>query len=305
MPPASRTLLFEAPSDGGRLDAFLAERCPDISRSRLKRLIADGLVTVDGQPSRPAQQVRAGQRVVVEAPEPEPYRLGGAGLPLDLVYEDDDLLVVDKPAGLVVHPGAGHRGDTLADALAALAPRLEGVGGPLRAGIVHRLDKDTSGLIVVAKHESAHARLAAQFQERGVTKAYTALVHGYVTPAEALVEARIGRDPAHRQRMALVSSGREAMTRYRVTARYDGYSLLDVRPTTGRTHQIRVHMAALGHPVAGDSTYGSAEERVGRHFLHARMLGFSQPTTGERLELHSALPQELQDFQDSLGRPRT
>ena len=304
MPPATKTLLFEAPADGGRLDAFLAERCPDISRSRLKRLIAEGLVTVDGEPSRPAQQVRAGQRVLVEAPEPEPYRLGGAGLPLDLKYEDDDLLVVDKPAGLVVHPGAGHRGDTLADALAALDPRLDGVGGPLRAGIVHRLDKDTSGLIVVAKNEDAHARLSAQFQERGVAKAYTALVHGNVSPAEAIVEARIGRDPAHRQRMALVSSGREAVTRYRVTARYDGYSLLEVRPTTGRTHQIRVHLSALGHPVAGDSTYGSAEKRLARHFLHAHMIGFTQPTTGERLELHSDLPQELQDFLDSLGPPR-
>ena len=301
MPTASKTLLFEAPADGGRLDAFLAERCPDISRSRLKRLIAEGLVTVDGQPSRPAQQVRAGQRVLVEAPEPEPYRLGGAGLHIDLRYEDDDLLVVDKPAGLVVHPGAGHRGDTLADALAALDARLDGVGGPLRAGIVHRLDKDTSGLIVVAKNEDAHARLSAQFQERGVTKAYTALVHGNVSPAEAIVEARIGRDPAHRQRMALVSTGREAVTRYRVTARYDGYSLLDVRPTTGRTHQIRVHLSALGHPVAADSTYGSAEKRLGRHFLHAHMIGFSQPTSGEYLELHSHLPQELQDFLDSLG----
>ena len=305
MPPPSRTLLFEAPSDGGRLDAFLAERCPDISRSRLKRLIADGLVTVDGGPSRPAQQVRAGQRVVVEAPEPEPYRLGGAGLPLDLAYEDDDLLVVDKPAGLVVHPGAGHRGDTLADALAALDPRLEGVGDPLRAGIVHRLDKDTSGLIVVAKHDAAHANLSAQFQERGVTKAYTALVHGNITPAEAVVEARIGRDPAHRQRMALVDSGREAVTRYRVTVRYDGYSLLDVRPTTGRTHQIRVHLAALGHPVAGDATYGSAERILDRHFLHANMLGFRQPTTGEYLELHSPLPQEFHDFLDNLGPLQT
>ncbi len=303
MSPPTKTLLFEAPAGGGRLDAFLAERCPDISRSRLKRLIVQGLVTVDGQPSRPAQRVRAGQRVMVDAPEPEPYRLAAAALPLDLEYEDDDLLVVDKPAGLVVHPGAGHRGDTLADALAALDPRLEGVGGPLRAGIVHRLDKDTSGLIVVAKHEAAHARLSAQFQERAVTKAYTALAHGNVAPAEAVVEARIGRDPAHRQRMALVDSGREAVTRYRVTARYDGYSLLDVRPTTGRTHQIRVHLSALGHPVAGDRTYGSAEKRLDRHFLHARMLALTQPTTGERLELHSPIPRDLKHFLDTLGPP--
>ncbi len=303
MPSVSKTLLFDATANGGRLDAFLAERCPDISRSRLKRLITKGLVTVDGEPARPAHKIRAGQRVLVTAPEPEPYRLGGAGLPLDLEYEDDDLLVVDKPGGLVVHPGAGHRGDTLADALAALDPGLEGVGGPLRAGIVHRLDKDTSGLMIVAKNEAAHAHLSAQFQKRMVIKAYAALVHGNLTPGEAVVEAPIGRDPRHRQRMALVDSGREAVTRYRVTARYAGYSLLEARPTTGRTHQIRVHMAALGHPLVGDSTYGAPEKRLARHFLHAHVIGFRQPSTNEYLELHSGLPEELRDFLETLGPP--
>ena len=213
----------------------------------------------------------------MEAPEPEPYRLGGAGLPLDLEYEDDDLLVVDKPAGLVVHPGAGHRGDTLADALAALDPRLDGVGGPLRAGIVHRLDKDTSGLIVVAKHEAAHARLSAQFQERGVTKAYTALVHGNVTPAEAVVEARIGRDPGNRQRMALISSGREAVTRYRLTARlrrlFAPRRAPHYRQDTPDTRSPNRTRAPRG----GGPDLRQRREAPGRHFLHATCSASGSP----------------------------
>ena len=260
----------------------------------------DGLVTVDGLPSRPAHQVQAGQHVQVKVPKSEPFLLAAAGLPLDLEYEDDDVLVVNKPAGLVVHPGAGHKVDTLANALIALHPALERVGGHLRAGIVHRLDKDTSGLLMVAKNEEAHAHLSAQFQNRRISKAYLALVHGSVTPDEAIVEARLGRDPRNRQRMALIDSGREATTHYRVNTRDEHYSLLDVRTTTGRTHQIRVHLAALGHPLAGDCIYGGPPSSLDRHFLHAYLLGFKLPSTDAYIELRNDLPENLLTFLESL-----
>lgn len=295
-PPERRTLTFVAGSDYERLDKALAENLPDVSRSRLQRLIAEGRVTVDGASARQSSRLRAGQRVVVVIPEPAPGQLLPQDIPLSVVYQDNDILVVDKPAGLTVHPAPGHPDRTLVNALLALCPDLQGIGGTLRPGIVHRLDKDTSGLMVVAKNEKAHATLSKQLKERQFTKVYLALAQGRVSPAEAVIEAPIERDPRYRKRMAVVPGGREAATRYRALKYYRDSTLVEARPTTGRTHQIRVHFASIGHPLVGDSTYGKPHPLLRRHFLHASTLGFRLPSSGEYVEFSSALPQELQEF---------
>ena len=296
----SVTLIVDA--DARRLDRFLADRVPDLSRSRLHRLIAEGNVTLDGVEAKPAARLQSGQRVTVTIPDPVESHLKPQDIALDVVHQDDDILVIDKPAGLTVHPGPGHPDETLANAVLAMCPDLQGIGGTLRPGIVHRLDKDTSGLIVVAKNERAQSTLSQQVQERGFTKGYLALTHGRVSRPEAVIEAPIGRDPSNRQRMAVVSKGRDAVTRYRVERYYDAYSLVEVRPTTGRTHQVRVHFASIGHPLAGDSTYGKRHPALERHFLHAHVLGFLLPSTGEYAEFTSPLPIELQTFLDRLER---
>ena len=288
---------------GERLDRFLADRCPDLSRSRLRGLIADHHVTVDGALAKPSARLRPGQRVSLLVPAPVESHLEPQDIPLNVVYEDGDLLVVDKPAGMVVHPSAGHRDQTLANAVLALCPDLDGIGGTLRPGIVHRLDKDTSGLLVVAKNERAHVGLSAQFKERTVRKLYLALVHGDMSPAEAVIEAAVGRDPHDRKRMAVVQNGRNATTEYRVVTRYRDFTLVEAHPITGRTHQIRVHLSSLGHPVVGDATYGRPNPQLRRHFLHARQLGFRLPSTDDYVELVSDLPGDLQTFLDKLERP--
>ena len=293
-------LTFEAGRSGERVDAFLAHRNPELSRSRLKGLIDEGRVTVDGQTAKPSTRLRAGQKVRVTLPEPETTSLVPRPIPIDTVYEDPDLLVVDKPAGLTVMPAPGHLDDTLANALLSRYPGLDGIGGTLRAGIVHRLDKDTSGLIVVARNEDILAALQRQFKQHRITKVYQALVRGEVPRPEAVIEAPIGRHPRDRKRMAVVDTGRDASTAYRVVARYEGYTLVEVRPVTGRTHQVRVHMASIGHPLAGDATYGRPIPTLRRHFLHAQTLGFEHPSSGKRVELTSDLPPELRDFLDTL-----
>ena len=271
-----------------------------LSRSRLQRLIIEGLVTVDGLPARAALRLGSGQRVSVTLPGPAPRRLEAQPISLDIVYEDADVLVVDKPAGLTVHPAPGHPDHTLANAVVAYLPEVQGVGGPERAGIVHRLDKDTSGLLVVAKNEDAHAYVASQFRERQVTKVYLALVNGHFKTREAIIDAPIGRHPRHRKRMAVLDSGREAKTRYRVMADFEGFTLVETRPLTGRTHQVRVHLASLGHPLAGDTTYGRPQPDLGRHFLHASVLGFRMPSTNEYTEFRSELPDDLRGFLNTL-----
>ena len=303
----SRSLDFEADAGTDRLDRFLADRSPELSRSRLQQLIAEGHVTVDGQPAKPSFRLRAGQWVSVTVPDQTRSDLEPQPIPLKVVHEDSDLLVVDKPAGLAVHPAPGHRDHTLANAVLAHCPDLEGIGGSLRPGIVHRLDKDTSGLLVVAKSERAHAQLARQFKQRRVTKSYLALVHGSIEPPEAVIEAPIGRHPRDRKRMAVVTTGRVAASQYRVVKRLKGFTLLEVRPKTGRTHQIRVHMASMGHPLAGDATYGRKRPRLDRHFLHAHLLGFEHPSTGEYVQFTSELPGDLRVFLETLeaGTART
>jgi 23S rRNA pseudouridine1911/1915/1917 synthase len=286
---------------GERLDVFVARKLRDLTRSRVRRLIDAGLITIDGQrPAKAGLALEPGQRVRVALPAPRQATLEPEAIPLRIVYEDEDLLVVDKPAGLAVHPSPGHASHTLVNAVLSHCPDLSGIGGEGRPGIVHRLDKDTSGLIIVAKNDAAHLSLARQLKERKVEKTYLALVEGRVTPPEGVIDAPIARDPRHRKRMAVVAparpaggGGRDARTRYRLLRDVDGRSLLEVRPETGRTHQIRVHLASIGHPVAGDPLYGRRASLLPRQFLHAQRLAFRHPRTGERIELEAPLPQDL------------
>ncbi len=298
------TLTFRVDEAGERLDTFLAQRCPDLSRSRIQALTTEGCVTVDGSPSKPAARLREGQTVTLVVPPPSPATLVPQAIDLVVAYEDPDLLVVDKPAGLVTHPAPGHPDHTLANAVLAHCPDLEGVGGEVRPGLVHRLDMDTSGLIVVAKNDAAQSGLSAQFKDRTVAKAYLAAVTGYPDPERAVIDAPIGRHPRSRTRMAIVTTGREAVTEYDVLRRLRGYALLEARPKTGRTHQIRVHLASIGHPVAGDATYGVPAPGLDRHFLHAHRLAFTHPRTGDRLELESPLPNDLQAFLHAVDQGR-
>lgn len=283
---------------GGRADRFAAD-LSGLSRSRIQRLMADGRVTADGQPVRANTIVPPGAVLVIDVPPPEPAGIEPEAIPLDVVYEDADVLVVAKPAGLVVHPSPGHRSGTLVNALLARDTVYGGIAGVERPGIVHRLDRDTSGLLMVAKNDAAQSSLMAQLKARRVKKTYLALVQGAVQAAAGRIEAPIGRDPRNRQRMAVVPDGRPSVTGYRVRERLAGWTLLEVDLVTGRTHQIRVHLAALGHSVAGDAVYGTGTARrgpegLGRLFLHAWRLVFATPATGDLVRLEAPLPQELE-----------
>jgi 23S rRNA pseudouridine1911/1915/1917 synthase len=284
------------PTDSGvRLDKFISQRLPDISRTQAQRLIGDGLVTVNGRSARASLVLEGGEEVCLDLPPPPSATLVPEAIPLTIIYEDDDLLVVDKPAGLTVHPAPGHHDHTLANAVLSHLPQLD-TGDWQRPGIVHRLDKDTSGLIIVAKNGRAHGILTDQFKQRTVSKVYLTLVQGRMTPREGAIEAPIGRDRSHRERMAVTDEehGREARTNYRVIRYVGKYSLLEVKPETGRTHQIRVHLAAIGHPVVGDRVYGVRSTFLDRQFLHAARIGFRLPSNGEHVEFKSDLPADLQ-----------
>ena len=277
-----------------RLDKYVCRQLPELSRSRVQRLIADGHITVNGQPARPGLKLNIGDKLKISIPPTPPSRLQPESIPLDILYEDDDLMVLDKPAGLTVHPAPGHPGHTLVNALLAHFPHLADIGDSLRPGIVHRLDKDTSGVMLVAKNNKAQADLIEQFKTHSVTKAYLVLVKGRLTPKEGIIEAAIGRDPANRKKMAVVERGRQASTEYTVVKYIGDYTLLEVRPQTGRTHQIRVHLGAIGFPVAGDKVYGVKAPFLSRQFLHASLLGFSLPSTGKHVEFKSDLPEDLE-----------
>ena len=296
----SRTLSFTTDADGERLDRFLAARCPDLSRSRVQQLIVGGHVRLGGAPPKTSSRLQAGQIVTVTIPDAIPSRPLPQDIPLAVVYQDAHFLVVDKPAGLTVHPGPGHPDRTLVNAVLALCPELRGIGDTSRPGIVHRLDKDTSGLMVVAKSEKTRADLAGQLKQGGFSKVYLALVHGRLSPSAAVIEAPIGRDPRNRKRMAVVSEGKKAATPYRVLRHYRRFTMVEVRPSTGRTHQVRVHFASISHPLAGDGTYGHRHPALGRHFLHSQALGFRHPCTGEHMEFTSDLPDDLRAFLDSI-----
>jgi len=299
--PATTELTADRP--GERLDVFVARRLPGLSRAHARRLIDAGHVRVGGQRAKPALRLEPGQLVAVELPPPVEMRAVPQAIALDVIYEDAGLLAVNKPAGMTVHPGPGHPASTLVNAILAHCRDLSGVGGVLRPGIVHRLDRDTSGVILVAKDDAAHHALARQLKERTVEKTYLALVEGTPKPPEGVIEAPLGRHPRHRQRVAVVAGGREAVTAYRVVERFAGMSLLEVRPKTGRTHQIRVHLAAIGHPIVGDRVYGKPSPLVARQFLHAWRIAFAHPRTGERMELEAPLPADLQEALRRLRGP--
>lgn len=289
------TITFTVETGGERLDRTVAAHIPELSRAIAQRLIKEGAVTVNGRVSKPSYCTQAGDEIRVHVPAEPPPEIVAEPIPLAVLYEDDALLVIDKPAGMVVHPAAGHTRGTLVNALLARCPQIADVGGAGRAGIVHRLDKNTSGLILVAKDETAHTALQRQFKHRQVLKTYLALVEGRVHPREGIIEAPMGRDKRQRKKMAVVQSGREARTQYRVLEYLPDHTLLEVYPQTGRTHQVRVHLAWLGYPVAGDSLYGRRRQPLlqNRHFLHAARLRFAHPVTGDELAFESPLPAEL------------
>ena len=293
---------IELTVDGGgtRVDRFLAEQVADLSRSAIRRLIDAGQVAVNGEPIKASYKVKLGDSVIVCVPLPETAEPAAEAIPLVIVYEDRALIVVDKPAGMVIHPAPGHQSGTLVNALLAHCPDLAATGGgagDARPGIVHRLDRDTSGLILVAKDEQTRRALQRQFKARQVHKVYVALLDGHLEAAHGRIEAPLGRDSRHRQRMAVVPGGREAITEYRLLASFSGgdYSLVEAELKTGRTHQIRVHFASIGHPVVGDTVYGRRKTRlpVPRQFLHAQRLGFTHPLTEQPLEFESPLPDDL------------
>jgi len=282
-----------------RLDIYLTTCLPEFSRSRLQGLIKDGFVRVDGEAAtKPSRTLGLGAAVEVHIPPPAPSRLVGESIPLDILFENDDLLVVNKPAGMVVHPSPGHEVGTLVHAVLGHVPDLEGIGGEERPGVVHRLDKDTSGLILLAKNERAHRWLQDQFRLRKVEKTYLALVDGAPPTPTGRVEAPVGRAPAHRKKMAVLPAGkgREAASEYRTLERFKAHTLLEVHPLTGRTHQIRLHLAFLGCPIVGDTIYGrrNPSVEISRHFLHAFKLRILLPGEKEPCTFEALLPEELE-----------
>ena len=324
---ASRTEFIVANSHRGtRLDRFVVERCPNLSRARVQELIGEHLVLVDGAPAKAALKLRGGERIYVEAQERPALSAEPEPIPLQLLYEDDDVLVVNKPAGMSVHAGAGNSHGTLVNALLGRGQSLSSGGGAvaddLRPGIVHRLDKDTSGAIAIAKNDFAHAKLAEAFRTRAVKKTYLALAEGRFDKESGKIELVIGRDPVRRTRMkalaaaaktgprALAGKGRSAVTEWRKLAEIGPATLLEVQLLTGRTHQIRVHLSSLKHPLVGDILYGAAthlETRnysmpaLGRQFLHSAKLGFPHPRTGRWVEVRAPLPNDLRDYLDRLA----
>jgi len=280
---------------GLRLDQWVHARLPEFSRARIQEWIKLGRVRVNGTACRASVAVRAGDAVEVEPLEAAPLKASAEDIPLRVLYEDAAVVAIDKPAGMVVHAGAGVHSGTLVNALLHRFDTLSGTGGPLRPGIVHRLDRYTSGVLLVAKTDAAHQKLAAQFAGREVEKVYLALVQGKVKQESGRIERPIARDPVHRTRMtARLSEGRAAWSEYRVTRRFENFTLLEVRIGTGRTHQIRVHLASIGHPVVGDTLYGAkAQLELGRFFLHAHRIRFRSPASGEAVEVEAPLPAEL------------
>jgi len=284
---------FVADKEGARLDKYVGEKCPELSRTQAQKLIAEGCIQVNDHLAKASLKLNIGDRLTVTIP-PTPSPLLPEAIPLNIIYEDDDLLVINKPAGLTIHPAPGHPGHTLVNAILSRFPDLPDTGDSLRPGIVHRLDKDTSGVMVVAKNSAAQLNSINQFKTHSVAKAYLVLVKGHLTPEDGVIEAPIGRDPRNRKRMAVVAEGKDARTGYHVIKYMGNYTLLEVRPETGRTHQIRVHLSAIGYPVVGDKTYGVKSAFLSRQFIHACRLGFQLPSTGEYVEFTSELLPDLE-----------
>jgi 23S rRNA pseudouridine1911/1915/1917 synthase len=310
----SHKFVVDAEYAGDRLDRFLANQLPELSRSRIQTLIEDGRIEIDGGPGKASRRMASGETVTIFIPAPPPAGVAPEAVSLEILYEDRDLAVINKPAGMVVHPGAGAEGGTLVSALLYRFGGIEGlsdVGGPLRPGIVHRLDKETSGALVIARTNEAHRALVEEFRTRQIEKQYVALLHGNLKGDSGRVEMPVARDLHRRTRMtARRSDGRPARTDWKVRLRFDRFALIEADLHTGRTHQIRVHFSALGCPVVGDTLYGAPRQEkagqtlmppLGRNFLHAARIGFEHPRTGARVDVRAALPKELVDYLHALG----
>ena len=300
-----RVINLSSDSSGKRLDLFLASHLPEYSRSRLQGLIKDGFVQVEGETMvKPGMIVNQRQKIEVRIPPAEPAGIEAEQIPLDIVFENEDLIIINKPAGMVVHPSAGHPSGTLVNAALGYDPDMEGVGGELRPGIVHRLDKDTSGLIVIAKNGRTHAFLQDQFKLRKVEKTYLALVDGIPPTQSGRIEASIGRDPAHRKQMAILpeGKGRSAVTEYKTLESFKKFTLLEVHPFTGRTHQIRLHLKMLGTPIVGDTVYGHKHPSISiqRQFLHAAKLKINLAPNGSQRIFEAPLPKDLERALDEV-----
>lgn len=286
----------------GRIDKELAHHITDISRSQLQKWIEDGNVTVNGMTVKPKYKLAVEDEVVVQPEKPQKIDLEPEKIPLDIVYEDDDVIVVNKPQGMVVHPAPGHPNHTLVNALLYHSP-LSTINGEFRPGIVHRIDKDTSGLLMVAKNDLAHRSLAAQLKAKTNQREYVALVHGVIKEEQGTIDAPLGRSKKDRKKQAVVDDGRHAVTHFKVLERFQHYTLVSCRLETGRTHQIRVHMKYIGHPLAGDPLYGPRKTLPGKgQYLHARLLGFKHPRTGEQMTFTSPLPDYFQKMIDHLEK---
>ena len=286
----------------GRIDKVLTTLEPGITRSQLKNLINDGHVTVNGQAVKPKYKVQAGDKISLVKPEPQSLELTPENIPLDIVYEDDDVIVVNKPQGMVVHPAPGHPDHTLVNALLYHSP-LSTINGTFRPGIVHRIDKDTSGLLMVAKNDLAHQSLAEQLRNKTNKREYLALVYGQIKEDEGTIDAPLGRNPQDRKKQAVVKGGRHAVTHFKIIKRYDNFTLVKCILETGRTHQIRVHMKYIGHPLVGDPLYGPRKV-IGKNgqFLHAALLGFKHPRTGKEMVFEAPLPENFQKMLDKLDK---
>ncbi|MEO8434167.1 MAG: RluA family pseudouridine synthase [Pyrinomonadaceae bacterium] len=307
--PGPLTFRVKEEDAGQRLDLYLAAHIEGWSRARLQRAVADGEVLLGGRIEKPSYKLKTGDEIEADLVTAARSSFAPENIPVEAIYEDDDLIVINKPAGMVVHPAAGIQSGTLANALAYHFQDLSSSGGTIRPGIIHRLDKDTSGLLVVAKTEVAHENLADQFRDREIFKSYIALVHGSLARDSGSIDEPIARDPRHRTRMAVVRGGRPSISHYKVRRRYERFTLLDVEIKTGRTHQIRVHLAWINHPVVSDPVYGGGRDktvadaqlrarisRLERQFLHAEQLGFRHPRTGAEMKFTVALPDNLQQF---------
>jgi 23S rRNA pseudouridine1911/1915/1917 synthase len=287
---------------GKRLDYYLRERLPQYSRSRLQDWIEQGRVLVNGSPEKRAYQLKGAEQIHVDPADLPPLKATPEDLPIEILYEDADVIAVNKPAGMVVHSGAGNHSGTLVNAILHRFGKLSTVGGDLRPGIVHRLDRFTSGVILIARTDAAHRNLAEQFASRQVEKIYVALVHGRVKKDQGRIDTPIARDPVARIRMtARLARGRQAITSYQVLKRFENSTLLEVKIGTGRTHQIRVHLSSIGHPVTGDKLYGAPVSDLGRYFLHARQISFTSPTSGERITVAAPLPADLERYVGALA----
>ena len=290
---------WEVQTGDARLDKLVAEELPELTRSAVQNLISQGLVFCNGEPVLKSARPVRGDRITVRIPEPKVLDVEAENIPLEIVYEDADLLVVNKPKGMVVHPAPGHNGGTLVNALLYhCGNSLSGINGVMRPGIVHRIDKDTSGLLIVAKNDSAHRNLSEQLSDHSLHREYEAVVLGRLREEKGTIDKPLGRSPKDRKKMAVVQGGKRAVTHYRVLGRYQGYTHVLCHLETGRTHQIRVHMASLGHPIAGDPVYGSRGDKSGLQgqCLHARRLIFRHPRTGEEMRLQCPLPEDFAAF---------